>query len=594
MGRRRYRKVDDGYGSDSLTMESPRRPKRGLFEEGSAPRRSFSQLLQELRSHFCSTYRLTELRRSLWRKMHSDGCGIGDMFALVDKDGSLSLAATELQMMAVELGLDLRFADAVSLIDEIGGGSDELTIERFAVWFNDEPAEKTKPDHVLLSLDSALFDPEVRDVVAAFWRLADADGSGTLQREEYFDLSCNLQRALNTDAEDVVKIAERDWDEDRRGFDSVDKRRFELSLLQLAEAWGDDDLSQCPPRIVALSVARTLSRLLDQVSVVDDTGLRIWRWNVSEDHEVQIDDDSLSSSEASVESSKYDDILKAADATKDSRRLLWELDDDSDSDFSLSDVSDQHDDQPAPLEKTQDDTFAEDEPASFEATEESPQSDASSPVQQEHPEEEAEEEEEEIQKDEEPPVPELSLHDRELLEMESLVPRRSVKSSEETDVHSYATSLESSPREPLPRLVPKPSPSEPGETSMLLEGAEFEFRPLSPVTCEDLEVPESQQRIPIVFHRDLRDFETNTMLVSQSDTALFRRSPKLRQSSLAASCRRRPPLPLDDVLATNTCLLPASTLQTKRRNPLLLPQLRSLRRVASDFPPRTTTDSYNT
>ena len=73
----------------------------------------------------------------------------------------------------------------------------------------------------------------------------------------------------------------------------VDARRFELSLLQLADAWADARTSiavkkaareareagrRVGPVCRNVAVATTLWNLLEAVSVVDDDGVRVWRW----------------------------------------------------------------------------------------------------------------------------------------------------------------------------------------------------------------------------------------------------------------------------------------------------------------------------
>ena len=73
----------------------------------------------------------------------------------------------------------------------------------------------------------------------------------------------------------------------------VDLRRFELSLLQLADAWADARTSvavkkaardareagrRVGPVCRNVAVATTLWNLLEAVSVVDDDGVRVWRW----------------------------------------------------------------------------------------------------------------------------------------------------------------------------------------------------------------------------------------------------------------------------------------------------------------------------
>ena len=73
----------------------------------------------------------------------------------------------------------------------------------------------------------------------------------------------------------------------------VDARRFELSLLQLADAWADARTSievkkaareareagrRVGPVCRNVAVATTLWNLLEAVSVVDDDDVRVWRW----------------------------------------------------------------------------------------------------------------------------------------------------------------------------------------------------------------------------------------------------------------------------------------------------------------------------
>jgi len=73
----------------------------------------------------------------------------------------------------------------------------------------------------------------------------------------------------------------------------VDLRRFELSLLQLADAWADArtgvavkkaarDAREAGRRVGPVcrnvAVATTLWNLLEAVSVVDDDDVRVWRW----------------------------------------------------------------------------------------------------------------------------------------------------------------------------------------------------------------------------------------------------------------------------------------------------------------------------
>ena len=196
-------------------------------------------VLEELRHHFCPNWRLELLRTGLHEEMRRRDIGIGDMFALVDEDHSLSLDATELFAMAQRLGCDTRVSDTDKLIDDHGDSDEgEMTIEQFVYWFhegsaqqghgpgaNPPPASPTRgsrrstrkrarksmtakarrsdaldayadsvishvpfddmSDGDMLAVEATLFDGAVRDVIATFWKLTDEDGSGALSNDEY-------------------------------------------------------------------------------------------------------------------------------------------------------------------------------------------------------------------------------------------------------------------------------------------------------------------------------------------------------------------------------------------------------------------------
>ncbi|EGB13049.1 hypothetical protein AURANDRAFT_60694 [Aureococcus anophagefferens] len=259
-------------------------------------------VLEELRHHFCPNWRLELLRTGLHEEMRRRDIGIGDMFALVDEDHSLSLDATELFAMAQRLGCDTRVSDTDKLIDDHGDSDEgEMTIEQFVYWFhegsaqqghgpgaNPPPASPTRgsrrstrkrarksmtakarrsdaldayadsvishvpfddmSDGDMLAVEATLFDGAVRDVIATFWKLTDEDGSGALSNDEYTALSVQMQRAIHEaespgepfDAAAADENAANDWNEDRHGKDIVDLRGFHLSMLQLADAWADE------------------------------------------------------------------------------------------------------------------------------------------------------------------------------------------------------------------------------------------------------------------------------------------------------------------------------------------------------------------
>ncbi|KAH8078774.1 serine/threonine kinase [Aureococcus anophagefferens] len=274
-------------------------------------------VLEELRHHFCPNWRLELLRTGLHEEMRRRDIGIGDMFALVDEDHSLSLDATELFAMAQRLGCDTRVSDTDKLIDDHGDSDEgEMTIEQFVYWFhegsaqqghgpgaNPPPASPTRgsrrstrkrarksmtakarrsdaldayadsvishvpfddmSDGDMLAVEATLFDGAVRDVIATFWKLTDEDGSGALSNDEYTALSVQMQRAIHEaespgepfDAAAADENAANDWNEDRHGKDIVDLRGFHLSMLQLADAWADE-ATVAAARVAAKKAAR--------------------------------------------------------------------------------------------------------------------------------------------------------------------------------------------------------------------------------------------------------------------------------------------------------------------------------------------------
>ena len=112
-----------------------------------APTTNFDETVEELRLHFKGSVRLGLLRDLLEQEMKKRDIGIGDMFALVDEDKSLSVDPLELHEMARRLGCAARLADAERLVEEVGDDG-ELTIEAFVEWFHAagrSPERKPRP-----------------------------------------------------------------------------------------------------------------------------------------------------------------------------------------------------------------------------------------------------------------------------------------------------------------------------------------------------------------------------------------------------------------------------------------------------------------
>lgn len=113
---RRYLTRKDGYASGCALVEIPKHSKTAESPRLMQQVQGMSALLEEMRLHFNISARLGRLRGSLTREMRRRDIGIGDMFALVDTDGSLSIEADEMMAMARQLYIDLSRADASALI----------------------------------------------------------------------------------------------------------------------------------------------------------------------------------------------------------------------------------------------------------------------------------------------------------------------------------------------------------------------------------------------------------------------------------------------------------------------------------------------
>ena len=135
----------------------------------------------------------------------------------------------------------------------------------------------------LMRREMLRFDPTVRELLRGFWVLSDADGSGSIDREEYMDLHLHLYAAMNvevTRAADALEeglrgkdgwkeaaraIAAREWEFDAQGRDFLDEHLFGVSLFQLVDAWGGDG-----PDKTASVLAKFLCFLMDRLSEIDD------------------------------------------------------------------------------------------------------------------------------------------------------------------------------------------------------------------------------------------------------------------------------------------------------------------------------------
>ena len=74
-------------------------------------------------------------------------------------------------------------------------------------------------DQALLKRESLMFDVDVQKSLRKFWVLYDANGSGTISKEEYVGCNKLVQRVLSTrfSSDDVERIAIEDWQSDSGG-----------------------------------------------------------------------------------------------------------------------------------------------------------------------------------------------------------------------------------------------------------------------------------------------------------------------------------------------------------------------------------------
>ena len=249
------------------------------------PKRPKFTILHDLRGYFDPQYRLHMVRKEMKKTARQLDLGIGQMFDLVDSDGSGVLDRDELKLMIEKVGIlvkEVEIDTLMEILDADGSGGVEL--DEFEKWYyssDDFWLEKRRrdPDDIfndssLLARESLRFDPTIRKALKKLWILVDSDKSGLIDVEEYVALNLNLQRAVMDDYDDTKgrQIALREWEFDCQGEEALDERLFMLSFFQLADAWRDGP-------IVPEAYCFFLDFLMDRTAMVDpDTGETIWKW----------------------------------------------------------------------------------------------------------------------------------------------------------------------------------------------------------------------------------------------------------------------------------------------------------------------------
>lgn len=99
----------------------------------------------------------------------------------------------------------------------------------------------------LLKRDMIRFDPGVIEVLSYFWKVADEDGNGAVDEQEYTHIHRRLYRCLVPLVDRFAqsktqekKMANDDWVMDCQGYDTLNHNRFNLCFFQLADKWTDE------------------------------------------------------------------------------------------------------------------------------------------------------------------------------------------------------------------------------------------------------------------------------------------------------------------------------------------------------------------
>ena len=109
-------------------------------------------------------------------------------------------------------------------------------------------------------------------MLSEIWRVTDENGDGSIQKDEYLEMSRKLYRVVvgqeAGDEAEVLRVAEAEWEHDRFGAAELDRQRFVQSWFQLADLWTTSiSAVECvrPPRyflVRAFSLSPTYSPLL--------------------------------------------------------------------------------------------------------------------------------------------------------------------------------------------------------------------------------------------------------------------------------------------------------------------------------------------
>ena len=300
-----------------------------------------ADLFTELRAFYSQDYRLHMLRCALRDSMHRNDMGLNAYWNAIDTDGSGELDRDELGNAIEQAGVETSAMEIDALMDAIDANkTGVVNQEVFYHWLLStddawmEKKRRTNPDDdhndlALLLRESARFAPEVIEALDAIWVLVDADESGAVDRDEYLALHSHLYSAMNPQEllnlpprkrkkleAKALRIAEREWQMDSQGNETMDKNRFRLSFFQLVDAFIPQDRVG-PPRLGLSSgeFLRFLRYFVHRLATVGADGAPTFRW----------DDDRLDDWIASLPPLKFESASDADRALNAGAKIIDRL-----------------------------------------------------------------------------------------------------------------------------------------------------------------------------------------------------------------------------------------------------------------------------
>ncbi|KAH8063508.1 serine/threonine kinase [Aureococcus anophagefferens] len=173
-------------------------------------------------------YRLFQVREHLKEVMRGRDMGTKALFDSIDGDGSGEISREELGEAMRTIGVHVKATGSTR-----SWTRSTPTAAAPSTWTSSTTGSSARKNNArLMRREMLRFDPTVRELLRGFWVLSDADGSGSIDREEYMDLHLHLYAAMN---------------------------------VELVDAWGGDG-----PDKTASVLAKFLCFLMDRLSEIDD------------------------------------------------------------------------------------------------------------------------------------------------------------------------------------------------------------------------------------------------------------------------------------------------------------------------------------